>query len=113
MCMQRHGRLLLLLLLSVGVYACSHGGGTASSSTTAPSAAGALGLSTRLTSRPLDLNFPPRNEPFDFRKTLETQYQNVLRRGATSTFVDTEGDIVWTEEYLRYRVNGCDHPTAI
>jgi hypothetical protein len=72
-----------------------------------------LGLSSRLTSRALDLAFPPRNEPFDFRKQLEAQYQTVLRRAATSTFVDTEGDIVWTEEYLRYRVNGCDHTTAI
>src|SRR5215470_10586695 len=102
--MQRPGRLLQLLALALALNACSHGGGTATSATTtAPSAGNALGLSGRLTARPLDLNFPPRNEPFDFRKTLETQYQNVLRRSATSTFVDLEGDIVWTEEYLRYR----------
>jgi hypothetical protein len=111
--MQRHGRLLPLLAFALALNACSHGGANATSATTAPSAAGALGLSSRLTAKPLDLNFPPRNEGLDFRKTLETQYQNVLKRTATSTFVDVEGDIVWTGEYLRYRVNACDHPTAI
>src|SRR5205823_4333554 len=93
--------------------ACSHGSGTTGSSSTAPTAAGALGLSSRLTSRALDLAFPPRNEPFDFRKQLEAQYQTVLKRTATSTFVDIEGDSVWTEEYLRYRLNACDHSTAV
>ena len=60
-----------------------------------------------------DVSFPPRNEPFDFRLRLETQYQSVLRRGAVSSFVDIEGTIVWTQEYLRYRVNGCGHQDAI
>jgi hypothetical protein len=57
--------------------------------------------------------FPPRNEPFDFRQRLEVKYRDGLRRGPTSTFVDLEGDIVWTQEYLRYRVNACDHSTAV
>src|SRR5439155_15605340 len=57
--------------------------------------------------------FPPRNEPFDFRQQLEIKYRDGLHRSATSTFVDIEGDIVWTQEYLRYRVNFCDHPTAV
>jgi hypothetical protein len=60
-----------------------------------------------------DVTFPPRNEPFDFRLRLETQYQSVLRRSAVSSFVDIEGTIVWTQEYLRYRVNGCSHQDAI
>jgi hypothetical protein len=60
-----------------------------------------------------DISFPPRNEPFDFRLRLETQYQSALRRGAVSSFVDIEGTIVWTQEYLRYRVNGCSHTDAI
>jgi hypothetical protein len=60
-----------------------------------------------------DVTFPPRNEPFDFRLRLETQYQSVLRRGPVSSFVDIEGTIVWTQEYLRYRVNGCSHQDAI
>lgn len=57
--------------------------------------------------------FPPRNEPFDFRAVhLEAKYRDGLRRAAVQTFVDIEGDIVWTQEYLRYRVLGCDHGTA-
>jgi len=27
--------------------------------------------------------------------------------------VDNEGDVVWTQEYLRYRVNGCGHAVAV
>jgi hypothetical protein len=56
--------------------------------------------------------FPPRNEPFEFRRALENTYRVDLGRGPAPTYVDLEGDIVWTQEYLRYRVNGCDHETA-
>lgn len=58
------------------------------------------------------INFPPRNEPFAFRQFLEGYYRDTLRRGATTSFVDIEGTIVWTQEYLRYRVNACDHLQA-
>ncbi len=57
-------------------------------------------------------NFPPRNEPFDFRNRLEALYRDGLRRSTTETFVDAEGDIVWTQEYLRYRVGRCTHQQA-
>jgi hypothetical protein len=57
--------------------------------------------------------FPPRNEPFAFREELETKYRDGLRRSPSSTYVDLEGDIVWTQEYVRYRVNRCDHATAV
>jgi hypothetical protein len=57
--------------------------------------------------------FPPRNEPFDFRQRLEIKYRDELRRGAVQSAVDVEGDIVWTQEYLRYRVTGCAHRDAI
>ena len=57
--------------------------------------------------------FPPRNEPFAFREELEGKYRDGLRRSPSSTYVDLEGDIVWTQEYLRYRVNQCDHATAV
>ncbi|MGQ0733731.1 MAG: BACON domain-containing protein [Acidobacteriota bacterium] len=57
--------------------------------------------------------FPPRNEPFDFRTRLETKYRDELRRPATQTAVDIEGDIVWTQEYLRYRVSSCSHLEAV
>jgi hypothetical protein len=56
--------------------------------------------------------FPPRNEPFAFRQSLETKYRDGLRSGVSSTFVDQEGDIVWTTEYLRYRTTGCSHEEA-
>lgn len=60
-----------------------------------------------------DASFPPRNESFDFRNQLETKYQTSLGRSAAATFVDREGEVVWTQEYMRYRVNGCDHNTAV
>jgi hypothetical protein len=59
------------------------------------------------------VSFPPRDESFDFRKELEAKYRDGLGRGPTSTYVDTEGDIVWTQEYLRYRVYRCTHQQAI
>jgi hypothetical protein len=58
------------------------------------------------------VNFPPRNEPFAFRQDLERVYRDELRREAVQTFVDAEGDIVWTQEHLRYRLNGCSHVDA-
>ena len=59
-----------------------------------------------------DVSFPPRNDSFDFRNQLETKYQTGLGRAAAPTFVDREGEVVWTQEYMRYRTNGCDHATA-
>jgi hypothetical protein len=56
--------------------------------------------------------FPPRTDSLDFRRQLETKYQG-FNRGASSSSVDQEGGVVWTQEYLRYRVNQCDHPTAV
>lgn len=64
-------------------------------------------------SEPSDVAFPPRDEAFRFRQDLEAYYRDVFRRGASSSFVDIEGTIVWTQEYLRYRVNGCNHDTAV
>jgi len=64
-------------------------------------------------SGPADVTFPPRNEPFLFRTNLETKYRDGLRRQATTSFVDIEGTIVWTQEYLRYRVNQCSHAEAV
>ena len=32
--------------------------------------------------------------------------------GTSPTVVDKEGEVVWTQEYMRYRTNGCDHATA-
>jgi hypothetical protein len=60
----------------------------------------------------LDVAFPGRNESFQFRQELETKYRDGLRRPPTSSYVDVEGDLVWTQEYLRYRVNQCGHVEA-
>ena len=57
--------------------------------------------------------FPPRNEPYAFRQELELKYRDGLKRQPSPTYVDLEGDIVWTQEYLRYRLNQCDHATAV
>src|SRR5262245_1442220 len=41
--------------------------------------------------RPLDVNFPPRDQPFDFGNQLNVLYRDQLRRGSVTTFVDLEG----------------------
>ena len=54
-----------------------------------------------------NLAFPPRNETLQFRTDLETKYRNDLRRPVGATFADPEGSVVWTQEFLRYRMSGC------
>lgn len=56
--------------------------------------------------------FPPRDETFDFRVGLETKYRTDLGRPDIDSFVDVEGAVVWTQEYLRYRLNGCNDEQA-
>lgn len=56
--------------------------------------------------------FPPRNEGLDFMNALQVKYRDDLRRGASSSFVNSEGAVVWVLEYLRYRLNGCGHGDA-
>ena len=80
----------------------SVGGSSTRTMYAAASAAGSEGV----------VAFPPRSEPYAFRQTLEAKYRDSLGRSPSPTYVDLEGDIVWTQEYLRYRVNGCDHATA-
>lgn len=59
-----------------------------------------------------DISLPGRDQSYDFRNQLETKYLTGLLRSASPTFVDREGEVVWTQEYIRYRLNGCDHATA-
>ena len=63
--------------------------------------------------RPSAVTFPARNEPLAFRTALEAKYRDGLRRGPVATYVDAEGTVVWTQEYLRYRVNLCSHTDAV
>ncbi len=65
-----------------------------------------------MSSRPSLVAFPPRNESFAFRMELEQIYRTELGRSVATSYVDAEGDLVWTQEYLRYRVNGCGHLEA-
>jgi len=64
-------------------------------------------------SGPTAITFPPRNEPLLFRTALEAKYRDGLRRPTVQTYVDQEGTVVWTQEYLRYRVNLCSHADAV
>jgi hypothetical protein len=64
-------------------------------------------------SGPMDVLFPSRAESFLFRLELGAKYQAGLARAAVATFVDPEGEVVWMQEYIRYRTNGCDHNTAL
>ena len=113
-------RCLTLLLCTLTVVAgCSRGPERSSAATpTAPSAAepgsllGPTSVAPGGISGKFDVSFPGRNESFDFRNQLEAKYQTSLGRGAAPTFVDREGEVVWTQEYIRYRVNGCDHGSA-
>ncbi len=57
--------------------------------------------------------FPARNESLNFRLRLEDKYRNHLNRQPVQTAVDAEGDVVWTQEYLRYRTNGCGQAETI
>jgi hypothetical protein len=101
------------------------GGCSSSSSPTAPSAVAARSETALAEATPgstmtvpgvygpSDVTFPPRNEPLLFRTALESLYRDSLRRPAVQTFVDQEGTVVWTQEYLRYRVNLCSHTAAV
>ena len=45
--------------------------------------------------------------------TAIATYRDGLGRQAVSSYVDIEGSVVWTQEYLRYRVNQCSHQQAV
>jgi Matrixin len=61
---------------------------------------------------PATLSFPPRNETLGFRQALEDVYRVDLGRMPTPTAVDVEGDVVWIQEYIRYRLTGCNNTQA-
>lgn len=112
-------RLALIGIVLAFVSGCSRGSDRATAaSPTAPSAtAASRGGSTPMgvggVSGPMDALFPSRGDSFEFRRQLETKYQTGLNRAASTTFVDREGEVVWVQEYMRYRVNGCDQSGAI
>src|SRR4029079_6854366 len=103
-----------VVLLIAATAACSHPQNRAAASPTGPSAISGTAAIAYVggVSGPMDVLFPPRNESFQFRNDLETKYQS-LGRGQSTTYVDREGEVVWMQEYIRYRVNGCDDNTSI
>jgi hypothetical protein len=117
--MSRHLTILLCALSLVA--GCSRNPERSSAGTpTSPSAAsqpgsliGPTSVAPGGISGKFDVSFPPRDQSFDFYVQLEAFYTNVLGRGQTQTYVDREGVVVWTQEYIRYRTNGCDHATAV
>lgn len=111
---------ILIAALSIaGMTACSSDGERHRSfNPTAPTpVVGATDSTSSTTASPsfgtMLIAFPPRNEAFTFRNELELHYREQLRRQATTSYVDLEGDVVWTQEYLRYRLNRCTHEQAM
>ncbi len=108
----------LIVALACAVAGCSKNPENAvSAAPTAPTVLASLATATGASgpmaaSGPMDVALPPRNETVDFRRQLETKYQTTLQRPVTLTAVDPDGDAIWVEEYIRYRINGCDHATA-
>ena len=106
-----------LCLLAITASACARDSQRAAASApTGPTALAVMpGEPTGLggVSGPAVVSFPARNEALEFRSQLETKYQVGLNRSASSSAVDREGEVVWLGEYVRYRVNGCDHGTAV
>ena len=101
---------LTLVVTIVTSLGCSSPGHNAITGPSAASARLDLSVATGATSL---VAFPPRNEPFLFRTNLESKYRDGLRRDSTTSYVDIEGSIVWTQEYLHYRVNQCSHADAV
>ncbi len=86
---------------------------TVASTPTAPTDLAAVTPDGTGVSGPTAMPSPPRNETVDFRNQLETKYQSGLNRSASITAVDREGEVIWIQEYIRYRVSGCDHGTSV
>ena len=85
---------------------------TSPTSPTAASMADSVMIAGGGISGPMDVLFPGRSESNVFRNDLEAKYQ-AMGRSLVQTYVDKEGEVVWLQEYIRYRVNGCDHSTAM
>jgi hypothetical protein len=58
------------------------------------------------------LAFPPRDEVAEFRIRLEAKYRDQRRALISATYLDLEGDAIWTLEYLRHRLEDCSADQA-
>ena len=88
---------------------CSHGTATTNTLNQITSNGGTL-VCAATPAGPIP--FPPRNEGLLFMNELDNTYRDSLRRSLGSSFVNNEGAVVWVLEYLRYRLNGCNHGDA-
>ncbi|HUE86065.1 MAG TPA: hypothetical protein VMO26_08305 [Vicinamibacterales bacterium] len=57
--------------------------------------------------------FPVETEVLAFRSMLETTYATILGRAPEPILVPPRDALRWTQRYLRYRVHGCSHVTAM
>ena len=106
-------RIYALTVIAALATACAPDRDVASSAMlTAPSAFASDNGAGPAIARPAIVNFPGREEAVDFRRQLETKYATGLGRRPAQVYVDMEGEVVWIQEYDRYRVNGCDHTVA-
>jgi hypothetical protein len=102
-----------ICLLTVVAASCSRSPQTTSNVVpTAPSLLSEATPDGRGVLRTAVVAFPARPDGLDFRAQLENKYRS-LGRTPSEVYVDQEGDVVWVGEYYRYRVNGCDHDTAM
>jgi hypothetical protein len=88
---------------------CSHATATTNTLNQITSNGGSLVCATTPSGA---IAFPPRNEGLLFMNELNNTYRDSLRRSLTSSVVDNEGAVVWVLEYLRYRLNNCNHGDA-
>ncbi len=88
---------------------CSHGAATQNTLAQITSNGGTLVCAATPAGA---IPFPPRNEGLLFMNELDNTYRDSLRRSLGSSFVNNEGAVVWVLEYLRYRLNGCNHGDA-
>ena len=79
----------------------------------------ARSVGTRLTAMLLPharaglIGFPPRGDAEAFGAELDAKFGEELQRPASVTFVDGASAALWTQEYIRYRVQACSHIDAI
>jgi hypothetical protein len=55
---------------------------------------------------------PPRDHAVDFRRRLEARLRTSRDLATSPLYVDLEGEAIWMQEYLRFRLSGCSTADA-